>query len=160
VVDILPYLEGLAYVGFIAGAIFAVWELRTMSRDRQTEFILRVNEFWSTKDFQDAYAKVQQLNSKDPKEMEEICTRQSLNIVVGYLDGVGDLARRKLLKKNLVLDVAAWDSLWDKLLPWIESERKRSGNVLAFYGFEYVADECRKWRAAYERSQITTSGAR
>ena len=160
VVDMLQVLEGLAYVGFIAGAIFAVWELRTMSRDRQTEFILRVNEFWSTKDFQDAYAKVQQLNSQDPKEIEEICTRQSLNIVAGYLDGVGDLARRKLLKKDLVLDVAAWDILWNRLLPWIDSERNRSGNVLAFYGFEYVADESRKWRVAWEQSQRTTSGAR
>ena len=151
-VDLLLVLEGTAYVGFIAGALFAVMELRTMARDRQTEFIMRVNEFWSTKDFQDAYVNVQLLNSRDPKEMEEICTRYSLNMVVGYLDGIADLARRKLLKKDLVLDITAWDTLWDKLLPWIDSERKRTGNIHFAYGFEHVAEECRKWRVTWERS--------
>ena len=43
-VDLMHVLEGLAYVGFIAGAFFAVVELRTMSRDRKIESKLRETE--------------------------------------------------------------------------------------------------------------------
>jgi hypothetical protein len=160
VVDLLAILEGLAYVGFIAGAIFAVIELRTMARDRQTQFIMRVNEFWSTKDFEEAVTRIDELDSKDPRKMEEMATKTSLKLVVNYLDGIGDLARRGLLKKELVLDITAWDTVWDKLLPWIDSERKRTGNIHFGYGFEYAAEECRKWRAGWEQSRASTSGAR
>ena len=152
-VDILLVLEGAAYVGFIAGAIFAVWELRTMSRDRQTEFIMRVNEHWTTKDFQDAWIRIRGISSKDPNEIEQVCTRQSLDMAVTYLDGLGTLSQRNLLKKELVLDLMAWDLIWDQVEPWITTERARLVNPLYAYGFEFCADEARRWRAGLKGAE-------
>ena len=40
VVDVLQVLEGLAHVGFIAGAIFAVLELRGISRERRANTVV------------------------------------------------------------------------------------------------------------------------
>ena len=151
-VDLLLVLEGMAYIGFIAGAIFAVWELRTMSRDRQTEFIMRVNEHWTTRDFQDGWVKVRDIDSKDSKEIERICTRQSLRMIVEYLDGLGSLAQRNLLKRELVTDLLAWDLVWDQVEPWIASERQRLSNEDFAYGFEFCAKETRRWRASLKSS--------
>ena len=66
-VDILQVLEGAAYVGFIAGAIFAVMELRTLSKDRKTELTMRMNEHWASKDFEEAFIKIRELDSTDPR---------------------------------------------------------------------------------------------
>ena len=112
-VDILQVLEGAAYVGFIAGAIFAVMELRSLSKDRRTELIMRMNEHWSSKDFEEAWIKIRELDSKNPSEMEEKCSRLSLWMVVNYFDGIGNLARENLLDREFVLGQVNWVFMWE-----------------------------------------------
>ena len=150
-VDILQVLEGLAYIGFIGGAIFAVLELRTMSKASQTELILRVSEFWSSKDFEEAFVKVRELESKDPKQIEEKCTKQSLFMVVDYIDGIADLARLNLLNRDVVLDMIAYDLIWDRMEPWIAEERRMRGNPEMANGLEYAAAEVRRMKASQQR---------
>ena len=45
-VDILQVLEGATYAAFILGATVAVIELRSMRKDRELEFYMRMNEYW------------------------------------------------------------------------------------------------------------------
>ena len=151
-VDILLVLEGAAYVGFIAGAIFAVMELRTMSKDRKTEFVMRMNEYWASKDFEEAFIKVRELDSKDPRLMEEKCTKQSLWMVVDYVDGIGTLVEDGLLDKKYLLNMVAWELLWDRLEPWVVDMRKKVGNPELATGFECAAREARRISARLEQA--------
>jgi hypothetical protein len=146
VVDILQVLEGLAYVGFIAGAIFAVIELRSMRRDRELDFYMRFGEHWTSKDFEEAILKVRELppEIEDPQEIENRCGVLALWTYIDYLDGIGQMARVKLLKREFVLDLAEWAGLWIKLEPWI-MDRRQNGFPVCGVDFQWIVEEDQKW---------------
>jgi len=146
VVDILQVLEGLAYVGFIAGAIFAIIELRSMRKDRELEFYMRMNEYWCSRDFEEAIIKVRELPPEidDPREVESKCGSLALWTYVDYLDGIGQMARSKILSKEFVLDLAEWAGLWIKLEPWIMDKRQNGFAVLGS-DFQWIVEADQKW---------------
>jgi len=137
VVDMLQVLEGLAYVGFIAGAIFAVIELRSLSKSRKTELMVQFNEHWSSKEFEEAFCKIRELDTKDPREMEKKCGTVALWMTVDYIDGIADLAYDKLLDRDWVLTFVAWDLIWEALEPWIIDMRQKIGNPAIGHGLEW-----------------------
>lgn len=142
-VDILQVLEGLAYVGFIAGAIFAVMELRGLSRDRKTEMLMRMNDYWCSRDFEEANVKLNEMQTKDPREMEEQCGKLNLWMMMDYLDGIGMMVQARLVDEKFVLNLGAWASLWDRMEPWI-SDMRRNGRPGLASGFEWLAAEERR----------------
>jgi hypothetical protein len=145
VVDLLQVLEGLAYVGFIAGAIFAVIELRSMSKDRETDFQMRMNEYWSSKDFAEVLLKVRELpETTDPREIEDKVGKLGLYRYVEYLDGIAGLVENRSLNKKLVLSLAEWFGLWVKLEPWIFDVREKGYPVFAS-GFQWLVEEDQQW---------------
>jgi hypothetical protein len=97
VVDIPQVLEGAAYVGFIVGAIFAVLELHSISKDRKTDLMLRINEFWGRPEWYEAITRINKANFKDAKEAEDQCSEVSLMMVTDHLDGMASLARQKAI---------------------------------------------------------------
>jgi len=145
-VDLMQVLEGLAYVGFIAGAIFAVMELRSMRNDRELDFHLRMNEYWCSRDFEEAAIKVRELppEVENPREIESKCGALALWTYIDYLDGIGGLAENKLLKKEFVLNLAEWAGLWVKLEPWI-TEKRQSGFPILAGSFQWIVEEDQKW---------------
>jgi hypothetical protein len=148
VVDILPYLEGLAYVGFIAGAIFAVLELRTMSRDRRTDMMMRLMELFSTREFHQIEDKFSHSNAVDAKSMEQEISWGDLTFIADCVEYLSFLARRNLIDKKLVLEFYDLDSVWNKLRPWVVSERERTDNDELYSDFEWMA----KVQAGHEAS--------
>lgn len=160
VVDLLQVLEGLAYVGFIAGAMFAVIELRTMSRDRKTEIVLRTAEFWCTHEFEEASAKFVKAKFKTPGEAEEQITLPSLMMMADYFDLVGFMVKRNLVPKNLVLDIMPCDYVWDKMKPWalgddINDPRIREYTQASYRYFEWLAEEKRRRRSQLGNGKMT-----
>lgn len=148
-VDLMQVLEAATYAAFIAGAIFAVMELRTMSRERKMGLILRFNEFWCSKDFVEAFTKVKRLGpkDKDPRQIEEKCTEESLWMVMDYITGVGDLYYDNLLDRKFVFGLIAWDLIWQRLEPWVIDVRQKVGNPYIGLSLEGCAAEERQ-RAA------------
>ncbi len=149
-VDVLQVLEGATYAAFIAGAIFAVIELRTMSRDRRMELVLRFNEFWCSKDFVEAFTKVRKLGPEDknPRQIEEKCTEESLWMVMDYVTGVGDLYYYgNLVDRKFVRGMISWNLIWQKLEPWVVDMRQKVGNPYIGLSLEGCAAEERQ-RAA------------
>jgi hypothetical protein len=138
-VDILQVLEGVTYLAFITGAIFAVIELRTLSKDRKTDLYARFNEHWSSKDFEEAFIKIRYLDSKDPREMERICSKESLWMVVDYVSGIAEFARDNLVDRKWVLSFCHWELIWDRLKPWVLDMRETIGNPYIGDGIEWGA---------------------
>lgn len=144
-VDLMRVLEGATYAAFIAGAIFAVIELRTMRKDRETDFLMRMNEFWCSKDFAEVLLKVRELpETDDPREIENKVGKLPLYMYVEYLEGIAMMAQNKSLKKDFVLSLAEWFNLWVKLEPWIRDVRQKGYPVFA-EGFEWLVEEDQKW---------------
>lgn len=154
-VEILQVLEGLAYLGFIAGAIFAVMELRTMSRDRQTELLTRVAEYTCSREMEEMGAKFMRANFRTPEEAEEQLTLAELMMAADYNDYLGLLAKKRLVPLDAVIDMFNFEYIWDKLRVWARTpytvdSRKEEYKPL-YPNLEWIAGEQRKRRLAMEQ---------
>ena len=143
-VDLLQVLEGATYTAFIAGAIFAVFELRSIKSDRKTELIMRVTEYLSDKELQETMAKVREINTKDPLQIEAEVGKDAIFALVDYLDGISSLAQFKLLDVKFLCYQFTWAGTWNRLEPYVKHMRPRS---LKYWGsgFEWMAKEDMKW---------------
>ncbi len=137
-VDILQVLEGAAYVGFIAGAIFAVIQLRTISKDRKTAVIVELYSAFISTDMAEAYSKVLDGDFPSAVDMEQKCSHASLARIAGFYEGAGYLARKKLVDPKVVIDFLPTTSVWNKMKPWVMFDRERMGPS-QWMEFEYLA---------------------
>jgi len=150
VVEVLQVLEGLAYVGFIAGAIFAVIELRTMTKNRKTELLIRIAEFSCTPEFEEVGARFVKANFKTPEEAEEQLSLPSLMMLADYNDFLGTLAKNKLVPKDTILDTFDFEYAWEKIKVWTrppnagDPNGERHGPSYPY--FEWLAGEARERR--------------
>ena len=145
-VDASLILDAIVAVSIAAGALFTIYQLQIMARDRQTEFIMRVNEFTSGRDFTDTICKIWEAKSQDAKGLETEVTLTGLSMVADYYEGLSSLARRKLVKEELVLEAYSLDVLWDKMEPWILEVRKEHPSLYAT--FEDLAKKRARGRRA------------
>jgi hypothetical protein len=151
VVDILQVLEGLAYVGFIAGAIFAVYELRSASKDRKTDMMMRFNEWWCRPEWAEPLAKLWKTDFKNEEEAEKQMPEWWLLMIADYFDGVAALAKWKLFDRKFLQDNFAFELSWNKLKPWAVPFRERQNNPRRFAEFEWMANRERTMRLAAEQ---------
>lgn len=124
-VDLLQVLEGATYAAFIAGAIFAVIELRSISGDRKTDLLMRMNEYWASKDFQETLMKLRNTKSKEPLELEKSVGKLELYALVDYLDGIASLAQFRLIGTKFVCYQYPWTGTWNKLEPYVVYTREQ-----------------------------------
>ena len=150
-VDVLQVLEGLAYVGFIAGAIFAVYELRSASKDRKTDMMMRINEWWCRPEWAEAITKMWKTDFSDDKEAEKQIPEWWLLMFSDYFDGVAALARYRLFDIKFIEDNFAFEMAWNKLKPWAVPFRERQNNPIRFGDFEWMANRERTLRLAAEQ---------
>ena len=123
-VDASLVLDAIVAVSIAAGALFAIYQLQIMARDRQTEFIMRVGEYICAKDFQETLCRIWRSKSRDAVGLESAVTYSELVRVADFFEGVSDLSEKNLVKEELVLESYSLDVLWEKMEPWIEEERK------------------------------------
>ena len=151
VVDASLVLDAIVAVSIAAGALFTIYQLQIMARDRQTEFIMRVGEFVCAKDFMETICKIWESKSQDAKGLETEVTYAELSRVADYFEGISGLARRRLVKEELVLEAYSLDVLWEKMKPWILELRKDYPYL--WTTFENLAKKSAKvpWRQRAER---------
>ena len=126
-VDILQVLEGAAYVGFIAGAIFAVLELRDLKRDRRLELVTQAAMHWTTREFEDAFSKIWRADATDAKELEKQVSFVDLSLIADFHAAVGRLATEGLVDARALTGYFPFSYTWNKMKPWIIAERSASG---------------------------------
>ena len=142
-VDILQVLEGATYAAFIVGAIIAVYELRSASKDRRAETLMRTNEFWCSKDFEETFLKMREAYDdkvQGSKELEDRVGKLALWTLVDYLDGVASLAKTRAIDKKTVLIMFGWYRMWSGLEPWVRYKRE-NGYPQVAESFEWLATE-------------------
>ena len=138
-VEVMGILEAAAYLSFVLGAAFAVYQLRIIGRDRQTELIMRVGEFMCTKDFQEQLCRLWKTDAQDAEGLEREVSYVGLSMIADYSEGLASLAARHLIKEKLVKEQYAFGTLWEKIKPWVLAERKEHPNIYA--DFERLASK-------------------
>ncbi len=122
-VDLLQVLEGLAYVGFIAGAIFAVFELRGMRNERRMEIMMRASEHTNTREFEDAMAKLWRSSAADAKELEKQVTYVDICMIADFFEKLAWMGKKGIIDGKIVAEYYPFPYLWAKLQPWVQQER-------------------------------------
>ena len=142
-VDVLQVLEGATYAAFIVGAIVAVFELRTMSRDRKLELKLRQTEFFCSREFEEATVNAV-VGKFEPGKVSDV----DMKMLADYWDFSAEMTRMRL-----VTDEEAgliWEEVWEWMRPWIATWEERVGKG-RFEDFEWMANQARKERLAAEQ---------
>ena len=138
-VDLLQVLEGLAYVGFIAGAIFAVMELRDMKRDRRLGLLMQASMHITTREFENAFCKVWRSNATDAGELEKQVSTTDLYLISDFLLSVAHFGEEGLVDRRTLTRFFPFSYLWNKMKPWIIAERIATGLPKVYYEWEALA---------------------
>ena len=125
--DILQVLEGATYAAFIVGAIVAVYELRTIKKDRRFEFLMRLMELGINREFQDPMSKIWRTNASNAEELEKEVSPAGLYMVGEFWSWAAFLAGEGWIERKDLLTYMDYQSLWRKMGPWIVAERKATG---------------------------------
>jgi len=103
-VDASLILDAIVAVSIAAGAVFAVAELRGMSRDRRTRLAFDIFAHVGTLEYSEQFAKILRSDFKDAKEAEEKCSVVALSMVARYFEGVAMMLRRGLVDSDLIFE--------------------------------------------------------
>ncbi len=128
-VNILQVLEGATYLAFIVGAIVAVYELRTIKKDRRFEFLMRLMDIGINREFQDPMSKIWRTNASSAEELEKEISPGELYMIGEYWSWAAFLSESGWIERKDLLDYMAYDDLWKKMGQWIIAERKATGSL-------------------------------
>lgn len=136
-------LQGAAFVGVIAGAVFTIIELRTMSRDRKVELKLRQTEFFCSREFEEATVNAV-MGKFEPGKVSDV----DMKMVADYWDFMAEMIKTKLVRSDQV--PLNYEVVWEWMRPWMATWEERVGTG-RFEMFEWMANQARKERLAAEQ---------
>ena len=142
----MDVLEGAAYVSFIVGAAFAVWQLYELRRDRATQLVLSLMETMASREVQEMSRKIWDCEFSDAAEAEAKCGLEALNAIGGWHEGLGYLVRRRLINPEAVFEIMEIGAVWERMKPWLLKEREKSGSAM-YEHFEYATRMEREYEA-------------
>jgi len=156
-VDASLVLDAIVAVSIAAGAIFAVWELRGMSRARRTELVAQIMQYVNNPEFMDTYIRVWRTNIKDAKDAEQACSAGELVALTSFFETLGFSVWNKDVdaKPVLILLGPMTMNMWDKLGPWTSERRKDFSPTVLTY-FEWLANEVKSSRKEIEAILVST----
>jgi hypothetical protein len=151
-VDLTSISAILAAVGVFVGVVFAVLQLRDLVETRQTDLVIRLHSAFSSRDFQEAWAKVMACEYKDYNDfvkkygpfMSEKPVHIAYLMVGAYYEEIGVLLQRKLIDLGLISQLSPVSLTWKKMKPIAEGMRKLYNEPRAYEWFEYLYNEMQK----------------
>ena len=151
-VDIQTISIAIASAGVFAAAIYYILQLRNQTRMRQSDLLMRMHLAFSSKEYCDAALKMFSTNYKDYDDFLKKYGHpfaqgpvQAEFLMLGvYFEGIGFLAKRKLIDMNLVSDLIPAAMYWEKARSMSEGLRKQLNQPKIYEWFEYIAHEQEK----------------
>jgi hypothetical protein len=160
VVDIQTVSIMLASASVIAGVIYYALQIRHQSKVRQTDLVMRLYDKFGSTEFQEAYQMIMGLEYEDyadyRKQYGTNAEVKAAGITVNvFFEGVGLLAKRKLISVGLVDDLLGGAILpgWEKRKPIIEGSRQRTARPQYCEWFEYLYNEIKKREQKLQQSK-------
>jgi hypothetical protein len=145
-VEISQLLQGLASVGVIVGTIFAVAELRTMSKARKTQLVIDLTRHMATPEFMEQMEKIFFTDISDGKEARAKIGYVPLMTVSMVFEEIGLMLRLKLIDYKVVHETMSIEPVWNRMRPWCLYVRSIS-DPYTFENFEYAAESARTYHA-------------
>ena len=148
----IPSISTIIAAGsVIVGVVFAVLQLRNITKTRQIDMLIRLYSLWGSEDMQKAGWKVWTLEFEgydnfDKKYGSVTPVRMGIFRIGWFFNGIGVLLHKKLANIELVDDLFGYivEWLWEKMKPIVEGDRKKFGHPEHLKWFEYLNNEMKK----------------
>ena len=141
----------IASAGVFVAAIYYILQIRHQTKLRQTDVIIRLCSFASSKEFLDAWETLRgrEIKSVD-NYMKKYGSLTEVNQVIGVSEELGMLLKRRLIDLDLIDDLMGRHAVivtFEKMEPFNEKFRKelREGEMTSF---EYLYNEIKKMEQA------------
>ena len=136
----------VASAGVFVAAIYYILQLRHQTRMRKTDLLTRLYSTMASKDWLEAWDKVDSLKTDDLVKMLAEHRTAEMNQVGSLFDEIGNLLQMKLVDIDLAEKMFHGHviRIWEKLKPVIEAGRKRRNDPKILEGFEYLYNEMKK----------------
>ncbi len=135
-----------AATGVLVAVIYYMWYIRHQIKLRKTDLVLRLFATFGSREFQDAWARIESSEFKNYKEyVKNYGTRDYVQCAI-FFEGIGVLLQRKLIDINLVEDLFSvpLKLIYEKMKPIVEDNRLQFHDPRVFEHFEYAYNEMKE----------------
>jgi hypothetical protein len=158
-VDITEVSAIVAAAGVLIGVIYYILDMRHQRQVRQTDLVMRLYSTLSSKEFQEAWYKVWNLDFRDYNDFvrkygsitAETPTNISFSVVFNFFDEIGVLLHKRLTDLDQIYDLfSEWVTItWEKMRPAVEGFKQQHEKEMprlkkSFQWFEYLYNEMKK----------------
>jgi hypothetical protein len=145
-VDIQTVSVAIASTSVVIVAIYYVFQIRHQTRLRQTDLVMRLYSTFGSKEFQDAWTRIESIEFKNYDEYVKKCGLGDYAQCATFFEGIGVLLQKKLIDINLVdaLFSVPLKFMYERMKPIIEGNREQFHDQRVFEHFEYVYNEMQK----------------
>ena len=145
-VDIQTVSVAIASTSVVIVAIYYVFQIRHQTRLRQTDLVMRLYSTFGSKEFQDAWTRIESIEFKNYDEYKKKCGLGDYAQCATFFEGIGVLLQKKLIDINLIdaLFSVPLKHMYERMKPIIEGNREQFHDQRVFENFEYVYNEMQK----------------
>ena len=145
-VDIQTVSIAVASTGVLIAAIYYVLQIRNQTKIRQTDLVMRLYSAFGSKEFQDAWTRIESIEFKNYDEYVKKCGLGDYAQCATFFEGIGVLLQKKLIDVNLVdaLFSVPLKFMYERMKPIIEGNREQLHNQRVFEHFEYLYNQMKK----------------
>ena len=138
----------IASAGVLIAAIYYVFQIRHQTRLRQTDLVIRLYSTFSSKEFQDAWTRIERIESIEFKNYDEYVKKFGSGDYVQcatFFEGIGVLLQKRLIDINLVdtLFSVPLKLFYERMKPIIEANSEQFHRRV-FEHFEHLYNEMQK----------------
>jgi hypothetical protein len=155
-VDITEISAMVAAAGVLVGVVYYVLDMRHQNKVRQTDLVMRLYSTFGSKEFQDAWTRIEKIESTEFKNYDEYVEKYGSGDYVQcatFFEGIGVLLQKKLIDIKLVdaLFSVPLKLMYEGMKPIIEANSEQF-HQRVFEHFEYLYNETRKREQKLQQS--------
>jgi hypothetical protein len=135
----------IASTGVFVASLYYIMQIRSQSKIRQTDIIIRLYSTLVNKEFLEAWERVKDREIESPdKYKEKYGSFLEINQMNAVFGALGMLLKRKLIDVDLVSDLTGGSVAiaWEKLKPIREVIKSERG--IESHSFDYLYEELQK----------------
>jgi hypothetical protein len=154
-VDIQTVSIAVASASVVLAAIYYVFQVRHQTKIRQTDLLTRLYSIMVSKDWLEAWQKVQSREALNYGDYLEKYGFVELNEIFVFFDQLGRLMKKGLIDIELIpLTYGQVSATWEKIKPVLEGSRKRYNAPKHGEYAEYLCSELKKIEQKLEQKSV------
>jgi hypothetical protein len=154
-VDIQTVSIAIASTSVFLAAIYYIFQIRHQTKLRQTDLVMRLYSTFGSKEFQDAWTRIESMEFKNYDEYVKKYGSGDYVQCATFFEGIGVLLKKKLIDINLVDALFGIPLIYmhEIMKPLIEGNREQFHNQRVFEYFEYLYNEMKKREQKLQQSE-------